>query len=175
MSLFTILRDNREQTPWLFEDYPVDVEAVTLNTGDYTIPDLCGHDEENDTYYPSYAIERKTGQDFLHSITHERQRFKQELYRADDWPDPLNNPESDEEYEEPLPVYIEEPYATFQYGRGFMRHREVHPNQVTGTVDSWSTHYRTEFQFFEDATTAEEAAFDALATQYRLLEHRPSF
>ena len=41
MAVFTILVDRREQKPWLFENYPVDTKEVTLETGDYTIAELC--------------------------------------------------------------------------------------------------------------------------------------
>jgi hypothetical protein len=59
MAVFTILVDNREQKPWLFEGYPVETRNVTLKTGDYTLEQFCEYDDANDTYIPNLAVERK--------------------------------------------------------------------------------------------------------------------
>ena len=81
----TVQRDTREQRPWGFDDLPVETRDVTLSTGDYTVPAYCTHDPEFDTYRPHFAVERKSGQDFLTAITWERDRFERELRRAAEW------------------------------------------------------------------------------------------
>lgn len=68
----TILRDNREQKDREFKEFGVAIRDETINTGDYTLGELCDHDEDRDTYYPRYAVKRKSGPDFIGSITQGR-------------------------------------------------------------------------------------------------------
>ena len=155
MSVFTILEDSREQKGWPFAEYPVEVQTVTLRTGDYTIPEVCGYDDENDTYLPRLAVERKSGGDFLHSITHSRDRFKDEIRRADEWAEPLH-------------VNVEEPWESFQNRYSdILKYRKVYPNQIAGTVSSWSEHYNVTFRFYPNRAAAERDTFDRLMTWYR--------
>lgn len=134
MHLATILRDRRERRPWEFGPYAVETRDVTLSTGDYTIAEWCVHDADTDTYHPSVAIERKTGHDFLNSITWERDRFESELRRARSWP-------------RPLWVVVEESWETFAENRGLMHRRDIDPGQVAGTVSAWSGVHNVEFRF----------------------------
>jgi DNA excision repair protein ERCC-4 len=64
---FTIVVDSREQVPWTFDETPT-VRAA-LRAGDYSI---VGAEER-------IAIERKSLDDFVGSITWGRDRFKREL------------------------------------------------------------------------------------------------
>lgn len=132
--LTTILRDTRERRPWTFRPHPVSTRDVTLETGDYTVASCCSQDPETGTYRPRYAVERKTGGDFLTAITHDRERFRAELERASSWPAPLS-------------VVVEEPWETFADNRGVMRRRDIHPGQVAGTVTAWAEQYNVEFRF----------------------------
>lgn len=134
MHLATILRDSREQRPWTFRPHPVSTRDVTLSTGDYTVASCCSRDPETGTHHPRYAVERKTAGDFLTAITHDRERFRAELERASSWPGPLS-------------VVVEEPWRTFAEERGVMRRREIHPEQVAGTVSAWTDRYNVEFRF----------------------------
>ncbi|HMJ14820.1 MAG TPA: ERCC4 domain-containing protein [Polyangiaceae bacterium] len=59
-----LLIDTREQTPWRFSD-GVDVEVVSLETGDYSVAGA------TDTV----AIERKSLADFVMCVGPERERF----------------------------------------------------------------------------------------------------
>lgn len=154
MALTTVLVDNREQQPYEFDGYPVATEAVTLRTGDYTLEEFCNYDEDNDTYIPRLCIERKSGQDLLQSVTHDRDRFKDEIKRAKGWP-------------APMVVLIEEPWETFRDEKDFMMYRDVHPNQIEGTIDSWSNYYNVEFDFLSDRNECEREAFDRLVTWLR--------
>lgn len=149
-----ILRDNREQKGWDFENFPVTVHDETINTGDYTLAELCRHDPEKDTYYPRYAVERKAGQDFVSSITRDRERFQEEVKRTSDW-------------DSELLVLIEEPRRTFKRQQGFMNYRDVTWPQIEGTVDSWQRHYNVDFQFVGTRERAQQKAFDALGAKLR--------
>ena len=141
----TVLRDTREQRPWTFDNLPVETQDVTISTGDYTIPPYCRHDSEFDTYHPRFAIERKSGQDFLTAITWERDRFEREIQRAAEW-------------EQPLPVVVETSWQTLLRNRGCMARRDVHPAQVVGTVTAWSQHYNVSFHFVETRRRAQLCA-----------------
>lgn len=149
--LLTILRDNREQKPWAFSDQPASVSDATISTGDYTLAEFCEHDDELDTYQPNFAIERKSGPDFISSITADRQRFRSELERAAEW-------------EEPMPVLIEHPMTTFKRGLDFMKYRNVSWASVKGTVDSWQRHYNVEFIFTGGRQEAQRRAFELLSS-----------
>lgn len=155
MSILTILRDNREQKPWSFENFPAaDTKDVTIETGDYTLAEFCNHDEENDTYHPRYAIERKAGQDFLSSITRDRDRFLAEVKRTADWDSELR-------------VLIEEPRRTFKRQQKFMRYRDVSWPQISGTVEKWERYYNVSFEFVGTRERAQKIAFDALSSRLR--------
>lgn len=150
----TIIHDTREQKPWEFKNFPVDVQAETINTGDYTLPEFCDHDSEKDTYYPNYAIERKSGPDFIDSIIPNRERFLREIKRASDW-----NSE--------LLVIVEEPKMTFRRQRDFMKYRNVSSSQIFGTVESWERSYNVDFRFAGSRERAQRVAFDTLTTTLR--------
>jgi len=142
----TILRDTRERRPWTFEGCPVETRDVTLATGDYAVPGHCTRDPEADTYHPRFAVERKTGHDFLTSLTHDRERFESELRRAAGWSQPLS-------------VVVETSWETLLRDRGCMAWRDVHPNQVAGTVTAWAHRYNVAFRFVETRRRAELCAF----------------
>ncbi len=142
----TILRDTREQRPWAFDSYSVETRDVTLSTGDYAVPPHCRYDPETDTYHPRFAVERKSGHDFLTALTWERDRFERELQRAARWT-------------RPFPVVVESSWGTFLRNRGCMAWRDVHPNQVAGTVAAWTDHYNVAFHFTEPRRRAELCAF----------------
>lgn len=71
MGEFQIVIDTREQTPWSFPP-EIPVEIGTLKTGDYA---LAGDD--------AFAIERKSKDDFLGTISTGWGRFCRELNRMD--------------------------------------------------------------------------------------------
>lgn len=154
----TILRDTREQCPWTFEGCAVETRDVTLATGDYTVPTACTHDPEADTYHPHFAIERKSGHDFLTALTWKRDRFTSELRRADEW-------------SQPLTVVVETAWKTLLRNRGCMAWRDVHPNQIAGTLSAWTRHYNVAFRFTETRRRAELCAF-LLLVRRNLLQRR---
>ncbi len=153
----TILRDAREQRPWTFDSLPVETHDVTLSTGDYAVPAHCRHDPERDTYHPRFAVERKSSHDFLTALTWERDRFERELQRAVQWT-------------QPLPVITETSWETLLRNRGCMAWRDIHPNQVAGTVAAWANHYNVAFHFTETRRRAELCAF-LLLVRHSLVRH----
>lgn len=154
MVQLSILRDNREQRPWPFDDFDAEVRDVTINTGDYTLAEFCDHDEEKDTYYPRYAVERKGGDDFIDSITRGRDRFKREVKRAAEW-------DSD------LLVLIEAPRRTFKRQEGFMQYRDVPWASISGTVEKWERYYNVNFRYAGSRERCQRIAFDALYSRLR--------
>jgi ERCC4-type nuclease len=71
-----VVIDTREQTPWAFDARHVsEVSVATLRTGDYA---LAGDD--------GFAIERKSLDDFLGTISTGWERFQREVERMDGWP-----------------------------------------------------------------------------------------
>jgi ERCC4-type nuclease len=154
----TVLRDTREQRPWTFDGCGVETRDVTLSTGDYAVPADCTHDPESDTYHPQFAVERKSGHDFLTTLTWERDRFTSELRRAGEWP-------------QPLVVVVETPWEALLRNRGCMAWRNVHPNQIVGTLSAWTRHYNVTFRFVDTRRHAELCAF-LLLVRHRLLRRR---
>lgn len=65
-----VLVDSREQAPLRFSD-AVDVELVTLETGDYSLQGFTA----------DVAIERKSLGDFVQCCTHDRERFEEQIER----------------------------------------------------------------------------------------------
>jgi len=154
MVRLNILRDTREQRPWGFDDFDAELRDVTIKTGDYTLSEFCDHDEENDTYYPRYAVERKGGDDFIDSITRSRDRFKREVKRAEEW-------------DSELLVLIEAPRRTFKRQGGFMQYRDVSWNAISSTVEKWQRYYNVNFRFIGTRKRGQQIAFDALSSRLR--------
>jgi len=67
-----ILIDTREQTPYAFKGYEVEVETATLGCGDYSLPGFTDR----------VAIERKSLSDLIGCLTVGRDRFCRELKKA---------------------------------------------------------------------------------------------
>jgi ERCC4-type nuclease len=142
----TVLRDTREQRPWTFDGCAVETRDVTLSTGDYAVPTDCTHDPEANTYRPRFAVERKSGHDLLNTLTWERDRFTSELQRAAEW-------------SRPLVVVVETSWETLLRNRGCMAWRDIHPNQIVGTLSAWTRDYNVTFRFTKSRRRAELCAF----------------
>lgn len=147
MSEFIVLRDTREQDGYgyYFENYPVEVKEVTLTTGDYAVQEP-GYYGNNQTYHPPFAVERKAKGDLISSITADRDRFEDEIERAENW-------------DAPMPVVVEAPLLTFKNGDYYP---DVHPNSIIGTVDKWPNYKNVDFFFKESAADAEKFTFQML-------------
>jgi ERCC4-type nuclease len=68
----SIIVDTREQAPYAFERFPVEIVRAGLPTGDYS---LAGHESRA-------AVERKSLDDLIGCLTVGRDRFERELDRA---------------------------------------------------------------------------------------------
>lgn len=148
MTEFTILRDTREQDDYgyYFEDYPIEVKEVTLETGDYAVQEP-GYYGNNSTYYPPFAVERKAKDDLVSSlIKPARDRFEDEIDRAEDW-------------EAPMPVVVESPLDAFRKGQYYS---DIHPNSILGTVKKWPNYKNVEFFFKRGAYDAEKFTYEML-------------
>lgn len=67
-----IVIDSREQQPYTFRGYDIQIELGTLLTGDYS---LAGFTDR-------IAIERKELSDLIQCLSWERERFSREMQRA---------------------------------------------------------------------------------------------
>lgn len=70
-----ILIDTREQTPLVFPD-SVPTARATLHTGDYSI----------EGYTADFTVERKSLEDLVNTVIHDRERFERELERMTKYP-----------------------------------------------------------------------------------------
>lgn len=145
----TVFVDTREKRPWDFEDYPVETVEQKLETADYALQDDGSWDDGS--FVPNYGIERKAKGDFLSSITHERDRFEDELERADGW-------------DSRMPIVVEAPWLVFKQGDYYPN---IHPNSIKGTVNKWPEYYNVEFFFSSDREDAENITYEFLAWRYK--------
>jgi ERCC4-type nuclease len=137
-----ILIDTREQRPYTFKDYPVNTQVATLKTGDYTLLD-----HENDI-----CIERKSGTDFIQSITHNRKRFESEVQRMSG-------------YEYSYIICEWELCQIFRYTQQYTRIKSA--DTVLSTVFSWQQRYNVSFHFFNGRNMAERAIYKIFAMYLR--------
>ena len=70
-----ILIDTREQNPLVFPD-GVPTARASLNTGDYSI----------EGYASDFIVERKSLEDLVNTVIHDRKRFERELERMTRYP-----------------------------------------------------------------------------------------
>ena len=76
MEPITIIADTREQLPYAFENRWAATVRRALPAGDYSVEGL----------ESSIAVERKTLEDFVHSVIRDRDRFKKELAKLSEYP-----------------------------------------------------------------------------------------
>jgi ERCC4-type nuclease len=67
-----IIVDSREQRPYFFKKYDAEIISGTLETGDYSIS---GFEDR-------ISIERKSIDDIINCLSHDRNRFERELMRG---------------------------------------------------------------------------------------------
>jgi hypothetical protein len=159
MSAPTMVVDTREKRPYRFPGIN-DVVRKELNVGDYT------HEGFEDTY----AVERKSLDDLATSLGAERNRFENEIRRANGWANrnedgnPIPGTKPDRALAE-FVVVIEAPrydvadWRNNDYCPNY--YSNIHPNSVMGTVESWPDKYDT--LRFEWAGSREEARQRTLA------------
>jgi hypothetical protein len=135
-----IVIDSREQLPYEFPAQETVIER--LDVGDYTYE---GHEHE-------FAVERKSLNDLANSVGTDRNRFENEIRRANGWAErnedgnPLPGTKPDYELDN-FVVVIEAPrqYVAHYAGTKSSPHyySNIYPNSILGTLDSWRDKYET--------------------------------
>lgn len=145
-----IITDTREQTPYTFNRYPVDVIPGTLTAGDYSVP---GFTDE-------VAIERKELSDLIGCLTHDRDRFKRELERLRGY--------------QSAALLIEAPYSAIKAG---MYRSRMNPDAAIQSILSIMQKYRMPVFFAADRNAGESFVYDFLrhfinhaAERYKAIE-----
>ena len=128
--------DTREQAPWTFERLNVITTRGTLNVGDYAAAGV------------PFSIERKSGPDFLSTITWGRERFQRELARMQGAGGGA--------------IVVEASLAELLYGPDNRRGQRVHPNSVLGTVAAFQARYGVPTLFGGTRDLAERLAYHLL-------------
>lgn len=138
---FTILIDSREQTPWSFPDY--DIEITSLSSGDYSIKG----------FEDFIAIERKTLPDFIACCGRERERFKRELSRLRGyWVKAVV-------IEGSMEQIIANDYRS-----------KINPASVIGAVASWTVRYNIPFIFAGNTDHAQRFALCVMRNFHRQVD-----
>lgn len=121
-----IIIDKKEQRPYTeyFIHEHIPYELSNLHTGDYSIKG-----------YPGFAIERKELNDFIKSITKERERFEREIIRGKEL-----------DY---FAVIIEASIYDIENRR---YHSKIHPHTILSTIFYWSVKYKIPFLLVESRT-----------------------
>lgn len=140
-----IVIDSREQHPFSFEGYPVEVANGTLTTGDYSVP---GFEDR-------VAVERKSLGDLLGCLTHDRDRFIREMERLRGY--------------ESAVVVVEASFDDLAAGR---YRSKMNPESAVQSVVSIIQAYRMPFSFCGDRRRAERFVFDFLRHFCRHTEAR---
>lgn len=137
--------DSREQAPFPFYGYDVEVVPGTLQAGDYSIPGL----------ESLVAVERKSLPDLVACLGRERDRFEHELDR-------LRGHES-------AAVVVESPIEAL--ARGEYRSK-LDPRAAYESVVAFMCRYRLPFYFAQDRRGAERFTYSFLRHYWRTVERR---
>lgn len=103
----TIIVDTREQMPYVFSGCNTIVQS--LPAGDYS---LVGYETE-------IAVERKTVDDFVHTVIHDRDRFDREITKLT-------------QYKRAC-IVVESDLYEIRYGK---YNSKAHPNSIVGTMNA---------------------------------------
>lgn len=148
--MLRIIQDKREQCPFLFIGFPVEVTSGTLSTGDYS---LAGFEDR-------IALERKSLGDLIGCLAAGRERFIREMERLRSF--------------EAAAVVVEAPFSDLAGGH-YRSH--FNPDSARQSVISIMANYRMPFFFAAGRSEAEQYAFDFLrhyarhaADRYRAIQ-----
>lgn len=131
--MLKIVQDTREQHPFSFAGYPVEVKPGALPTGDYSL----------DGFEDRIAIERKAAGDLLSCMTGGRDRFRRELERLRGY--------------EAAAVVVETTFDNLINGN----HRsKINPEAIEQTVISMICNYRIPFFFAKSREQAEKFTYN---------------
>ena len=134
-SLVPILVDSREQLPFAFAGYPVEVSVGALEAGDYSVRG----------FERRVVVERKSLTDLVGCLGGDRDRFERELQRLKAC--------------DVAAVIVEEPMDALRQGhyRG-----NLNPYSAWQSVLAFMQRYRVPFIFCTDRADAEQTTFDLL-------------
>lgn len=140
-----IVIDDREKKPYQFTG--VETIERRLDVGDYTY----------DGFADTFAVERKTLDDLATSVGSGRDRFEDEIKRAQSLSE--------------FVVLIEAPSGdVYRYaGDGYCPnyYSNIYPNSVIGTVEKWPVKYSTlDFEWAGNRKDAEQRALSLLDKWY---------
>lgn len=133
--MLKITVDTREQRPYNFTGYQVEITAGTLNAGDYSIPG----------FTDLVAVERKELGDLLGCLTHERDRFTRELERLRGY--------------EAAALLVESSFEDIQAGKYRSR---ISPDAAVQSIISFMGRYRLPVFFAPTRTAGERFVYDFL-------------
>ncbi|QRV15063.1 ERCC4 domain-containing protein [Haloterrigena salifodinae] len=123
-----ILIDEREKKPYSFPG--METETALLNYGDYAVKDMGYYDVNPNTgkeeFYPEFAVERKSLDDFARSVGTDRKRFEREIDRA----------QQADHFAVVIEASPDDAYKGSYYSK-------IHPNAVIGTAKKWPYKYGT--------------------------------
>lgn len=141
-----ILADTREQHPYTFTRWPVDVQTAGLNTGDYSLPG----------FESQIAIERKTLNDLVSCLMGtNRERFERELAKGRSY--------------ELFAVVVESDLADLAKG---LYQSNMKPHAAIQTLAAFFVRYRTPFIFAGDRSGGEYIVFSILQKYIQEIEKR---
>lgn len=135
-----IVADSREQAPFRFNGYPVEVAVATLEAGDYS---LAG-------FMRRVAVERKSLQDLVGCLGADRARFERELARLRAF--------------DAAAVVVEAPVYALRSGRYLGR---LDAGAAWQSIIAFSMRYRVPILFCQDRADAEQVTFDLLRHYHR--------
>lgn len=135
MTQLPIIRDSREQVPFAFSGFPVEVSVGALEAGDYSL-----HGFER-----KVAVERKELGDLVGCLSGERERFQRELARLRGY--------------DCAAVVVEAPADDLRAGR---YRGKLDAGAAWQSVLAFSMRYRIPFIFCADRADAEAVTFDLL-------------
>ncbi len=138
--MIQIVRDIREQAPFLFLGYPVEVVEDGLSAGDYSISGFTDR----------VAVERKALGDLISCLTSGRERFIHELERLRGY--------------ESAVVVVEADFQDLAAGR---YRSKLNPTSAVQSIVSIMQAYRMPFFFAGSRPDAERFTFDFLRHYYR--------
>ncbi len=118
-----IIIDTREQTPLIFTRY--ESERGTLQSGDYSISGLTH----------KFAVERKSIDDLVQSVTRERERFERELHRLRGY-----------DFKRLLIIGTEDEIINRHY------HSKVNPKSILHSVNAFEVRYDIPIIWAKNAT-----------------------
>jgi len=155
MYRFKIYVDSREKKGYSFRNFPVSTEEKRLKTGDYCIS-TDGDSMGENSFDPHYAVERKNPSDFLKSITWERDRYEEELARADT-------------FAARMPVVIERGLDWFEEEEYF---QDVSLESLMATINTHPSAYNVDYHFKSGRAKAEHLTYEFLNWRYKKLKRR---